>query len=345
MESDHRASRALCLGEAMAVLRPEQPGGLEGSDLLRRSVGGAEANVAGGLASLGIPTTWMSRLGSDPFGDFVVRDLTARGVDVAVEQDDQRPTGLYLKEAGTGSRMYYYRSNSAATTMDGSLLRLPRVAETLPTCRVVHTSGITAGILADDSDLLPRLVEARDRYDFRLSVDLNWRPHLWQGRDPAALRELLTVADVLLLGADEAEEVLGRSDPAGLREAVGPRPRLVIKSDAHAVVEVAPDGTTVQVPALAVDVVEPIGAGDGFAAGYLAGLIQGRDAVGRLRLGHLMAASVLAEPGDHAVRPLPEALCRAAVEATDEEWRSIRVSRTGIDAAALGFGVDPGGAR
>lgn len=57
--------RALCLGEAMVVLRPEQPGSLSASDLLRCSVGGAEANVAGALAGLGVPTTWVSRLGND----------------------------------------------------------------------------------------------------------------------------------------------------------------------------------------------------------------------------------------------------------------------------------------
>lgn len=319
--------RVLCLGEAMAVLRPELPGGLAGSELLRRSAGGAEANVAGALVTLGIPATWVSRLGADPFGSFVAQDLTSRGVEVAAELDDDRPTGIYLKESGsTASTMYYYRAGSAAAAMDGALLDGPRIAGLLSRCEVVHTSGITAGILADDSDLLPRLVDARDRHGFRLSVDLNWRPHLWRGRDPAPLRDLLRAADLLLLGADEAEAVLGTADPAGLRAEVGPRPRLVVKSDAHVATEVEPDGSTTAVPALAVDVVEPVGAGDAFAGGYLAGLLRGYDAVGRLRLGHLLAATVLAEPGDHVIRPPGEALLRAATEADDAQWRSIRVS-------------------
>src|SRR5699024_1493884 len=107
-------SRALCLGEAMGVLHPDQPGGLTTSSLLRCSVGGAEANVAGALAALGVETTWLSRLGNDPLGELVASDLTRRGVTVLAERDEERPTGLYLKEiTDTGSRMHYYRNGSA----------------------------------------------------------------------------------------------------------------------------------------------------------------------------------------------------------------------------------------
>src|SRR5699024_3209186 len=103
-------SRALCIGEAMGVLRSDQPGTLATGSRLHCSVGGAEANVAGSLAALGVDTTWLSRLGDDPFGDLVCNDLTERGVTVLTERDDERPTGLYLKESTrSGSRMHYYR--------------------------------------------------------------------------------------------------------------------------------------------------------------------------------------------------------------------------------------------
>ena len=319
--------RALCLGEGLVVLHPDAAGGRGASPLLECSVGGAEANVAGGLAALGVPSAWVSRLGDDPFGDYIARDLAARDIAVIAPRDGARPTGAYLKEhTPAGSRMHYYRSGSAASVMDGTLLEQPPVSEVLAGCDVVHTSGITAGIIEPDSDLLRRLVAARDRHGFVLSADLNWRPALWQGRSRQPLDELLSAADVVLLGADEAEVALGTADPARLRERLGPRPRLVIKSDAHVATEIEPDGTTTQVPALHVDVIEPIGAGDGFAAGYLAGLIGGLDATGRLRLGHLTAASVLVEPGDH-VRRAPDArMRRRLVTATAEEWSAFRVS-------------------
>lgn len=330
-------SRVLCLGEAMVVLRPDQPGGLAHSDLLRRSVGGAEANVAGALAALGIATCWVSRLGGDPFGDYIAHDLLERGVTVLAERDPQQPTGVYLKDSGSsGSRMFYYRNGSAAAAMDGDLLDEPSVASALRACDIVHTSGITAGILGSHSSLLQRLVAARDSLGFALSVDLNWRPALWRGRDSLGLLELLRAADIVLLGADEAEVALGVSSPEALRELIGPRARIVIKSDAHVATEIAPDDTSVAVPALQVEIVEPVGAGDGFAAGYLAGLLSGYDATQRLRLGHLSAARVLAEPGDHAQQLPDPDIRRALVSATDDDWLRTSVSSRGIASPALG---------
>lgn len=327
--------RVLCLGEAMVMLRPHEPGGLAGSPLLHRSVGGAEANVAGALAALDIPTCWVSRLGQDPFGEFVEDDLIARGVTVVAERDQQRPTGVYLKDSGNGgSRMYYYRNGSAAAAMDGRLLDTPAVAAALGECDIVHTSGITAGVLGSDSDLLERLVEARDAAGFALSVDLNWRPALWRGREPHTLLTLLRAADIVLLGADEAEAALGVSSPEALRDLIGPRARIVIKSDAHIATEVSPEGTTA-VPALRVQVLEPVGAGDGFAAGYLTGMLQGYDATQRLRLGHLTAACVLAEPGDHASGLPGSAIRQALLTATEQDWADTSVSADGIDSPAL----------
>jgi len=242
--------RVVCLGEAMVVLRPEGDQSLAGATTLRRSVGGAEANVAGALAALGVRTAWVSRLGQDPFGDVVTEDLIARAVDVEAERDPERPTGLYLKEpAPGGSRMHYYRAGSAAAAMDAGLLDLPGVAEALASAEVVHTSGITVGILGEGSTLLTRLLALRDELGFRLSVDLNWRPALWAGRSIAPLIDLLRAADIVLLGADEARAALGADAPQDLRELLGERPRLVIKADSHAAGEYDADGSATQVPA------------------------------------------------------------------------------------------------
>lgn len=337
--------RVVCLGEAMAVLHPADGGPLAAAELLRRSVGGAEANVAGGLAGLGVCTAWVSRLGTDPFGDVVVEDLEHRGVRVLTERDGDRPTGLYVKEptAGGGSRMHYYRAGSAAAAMDAELLDMPAIAEALAVADVVHTSGITAGILTPDSGLLHRLVQLRDELGFTLSVDLNWRPALWAGRDTAPLVALLRAADVVLLGADEAEAALGASDAAEIRAVVGPRPSLVIKSDSHTAAEHHPDGTVTEVPALQVEVVEPVGAGDGFAAGYLGALVAGLDPTSRLRQGHLVAAGVLATHGDHAVPPAP-GVRQALLDCAPEEWAATRVGPLGISSPAL-VTSPPGGPR
>ncbi len=330
-------ARVVCLGEAMVVLQPEEGEALTRATTLRRSVGGAEANVAGGLAALGVPSAWVSRLGADPFGDVVTADLLDRGVRVLAERDEERPTGLYVKEPmpGGGSRMHYYRAGSAAAAMDADLLDTPEVAAALAGAEVVHTSGITAGIVDVRSRFVPRLLSLRDELGFRLSVDLNWRPAVWAARNGIApLLDLLRAADVLLLGADEAQAALGVDTIVGIRSLVGDRPRLVLKSDSHVAGEHDPDGRTTEVPALKVDVVEPVGAGDGFAAGYLAALVGGLGPAGRLRQGHLVAASVLATAGDHATPPTADVRARI-VAASDEEWAATRVGPSGIDSPTL----------
>jgi len=312
---------AICLGEAMIMLAGG-PGRLEDVETFRRSVGGAECNVAGGLAALGVPTGWISRLGDDGFGQHVLRDLRARGVEVGgVELDPVRPTALYVKESQDGrSRMHYYRTGSAAAAMDPGFLDRPEVSERLKQAKLVHTTGITAAISSTSAEMLERL--ATEPREFLLSVDLNWRPALWRDRDPEPLWRLLKAADLVLIGADEAEVFAGTGDPDELYERIG-APTLVVKDDAHTAMVLERNGRT-EVPALSVDVVETVGAGDAFAAGFLTGTLQELPMVQRLRLGHLTAAAVLTAPEDHAPPPAPADRERL-LNATDEEWAATKI--------------------
>jgi 2-dehydro-3-deoxygluconokinase len=332
--------RAVCLGEAMIMLAAETGAPLEDVETFRRSVGGAECNVAGGLAALGIPTGWISRVGADGFGRHVLRDLENRGVEVGgVEDDPIRPTGLYVKHTINGrTRMHYYRSGSAAAAMDADFLDRPAVRNRLVGAELVHTTGITAAISTTAAELLDRLAALRDTLGFTLSVDLNWRPALWRDADTASLWRLLRAADVVLIGADEAIVFAGTSDPAELRELFGPRATIVVKSDAHVALALEPGGRRTEVPALTVDVVEPVGAGDAFAAGYLAGTLQGLPMEQRLRLGHLSAAAVLAVPDDHATPP-DARVRQALLDCSEEDWANTMVSPAGIRSPALMGGV------
>lgn len=318
------APAAICIGEAMIMLAGETGVPLPDVETFRRSVGGAECNVAGGLAALGVATGWISRLGDDGFGQHVLRDLQGRGVDVGgVELDPDRPTALYVKESQDGrARMHYYRTGSAASAMDAAFLERQVVRDRLAHAELVHTTGITAAISATAAEMLERLAEDHD--SFTLSVDLNWRPALWRGKDPEPLWRLLRAADVVLIGADEALVFAGTNDLAELYERLGGRCTLVVKNDAHTAVVLEPDGRRTEVPALTVDVIEPVGAGDAFAAGFLAGTLQGLPMKQRLRLGHLSAAAVLAVPEDHAA-PLGLAVREKLLACSDEEWAATKI--------------------
>nr|WP_296775113.1 sugar kinase [Rhodococcus sp. (in: high G+C Gram-positive bacteria)] len=330
------SSRVVCVGEGLAVLVAE-PGPLEDSESFRRSAGGAEANVARVLVQLEVSAAWISRVGDDGFGRYLVRQLDDAGVDVsAVSIDPSRPTGMYVKARGAGtgasgdlalgdSSMTYFRAGSAASALSVADISVAPAESLVRNSEMVHFSGITVALSETARGMTRALLASASTVSF----DVNFRPALWgEGIDRAAgeLADHVRGSDVVFMGADEAFEVFGIADPEALR-AEFPEPRyLVVKNDAHVVT--AFDGPSrVDVPALTLDVVEKIGAGDAFAGGYLAGMAKGLSAVGRVRLGHLCAAGALTAHGDVA-QVLDSSSLTAALYLSDDEW-------SGVDFAEL----------
>ncbi|MTJ62568.1 sugar kinase [Nocardia seriolae] len=325
-------ARAVTVGEGLAVLIAA-PGPLEDSPVFDRGAGGAEANVACVLSQLGIPTGWLSRVGDDGFGRYLVRQLTARGVDTsAVTTDATRPTGVYVKERGGGSdrptdlaagssRMLYYRTGSAASALSPADLRSARAL--LEAAELIHFTGITTALSPTATELTDALLTLPRRGRL-ISFDLNYRPALWARRTefaPDILARHIAGSDVVFLGADEAEEVFGIDDADRLRLAF-PQPRhLIVKNDKHSVTGFL-GADRLEVPALTLEVTERIGAGDAFAGGYLAALLQRRPHEPLLRFGHLCAAAALTGTGDIAdLPPLPALESLAA--ATASEWAAL----------------------
>ncbi|WP_082485484.1 sugar kinase [Rathayibacter sp. Leaf296] len=295
------AAEVLCVGEAMVLGVPTDGAGLAGTASVSLHVAGAEANVAAGLAALGVEVEWWSRVGADPLGARVLAELVGRGIDCsAVVTDQDAPTGLYLKDpSGGGTRVHYYRRGSAASAMAPDDQGRLRVDER----RVIHLSGITAAISPSADALVGLLVDLPPRPGRLVAFDVNHRPALWPDRATAAdrLRHLADAADLVLVGRDEAEELWGTADAAAIRALLA-RPRLLVVKDADveatAFVRTAGVDTVVSVPAPRVEVVEATGAGDAFAAGFLAALLAGAGARRALTAGHRMAGSALRTVGD-----------------------------------------------
>lgn len=286
-----------CVGETMGVITPDTPEPLAGAARFTLTAGGAESNVAIGLARRGVHAMWLSRVGDDAVGDRILSELDAAGVDTSwVIRDHDAPTGVYLKDPRPVDRaaVSYYRSGSAASRM--SVIDLAR----WPMREVdwVHVSGITAALSASCDHLLERIIDDAAAGGYGVSLDINYRPALWPPQR-AALRCLALGAscDVVLVGLDEAQ-VLWAVRTAEDVAALFPHARsVVVKAGADEAVEFVtdPDGRRVvhRVPALPVDVIEPVGAGDAFAAGFLDGYLRGRPSAERLAAGHAAAALAL----------------------------------------------------
>jgi len=309
---------ALCLGESMALFVPGEDGPVDQVRIWIRTVGGAESNVACHLAGLGVRAGWVSAVGDDALGRAVVSAVAAAGVDVSgVVVDPGSPTGLYLKEIGPShTPVRYYRTGSAASRLDPGILSTMDFGGV----RLVHTSGITPALSSSCLELM-RALFALPRRTHRLSA----------GRDASVLRELADAADIVLVGADEADAVWGSVEPERIRTILSGPGTLVVKQGERGatMIERDPvtgqDGAEVFEPALRVDVVEPIGAGDAFAAGFLAATLAGASPRRRLRAGHLQAAAAL-RTRDDVGTPLPPALVAELLDADDRTWAEWRMS-------------------
>ncbi|MEU9204418.1 sugar kinase [Streptomyces sp. NPDC048332] len=324
------ATDVVCLGESMVTFLPSRSGRLADVPSFGRGIGGAESNVACALAAAGHRAAWVSRVGADGFGDHLVDAISAYGVDTsAVRRDPDRPTGIYFRTAtdrGTDvHEVAYYRAGSAASAM--SPANVPY--EALFTGRVLHLSGITAALSADCLALLHELTAPRPARPL-ISFDVNHRPGLWRGADasPDVLLDLARRADLVFVGEDEAEEAWGVKGAAAIREALPEPAVLVVKRGAEGATvfsaEPGPAGTVTDVPALRVDVVAPVGAGDAFAAGFLSATLRGLPVRDRARHGHLMAAAVLTVPGDLTDPPARDRADRLAA-LDDTDWGRLRL--------------------
>jgi 2-dehydro-3-deoxygluconokinase len=292
----------LCVGETMAVVTPLQTQPLREAENCLLGFGGAESNVAGHLAELGFSVAWASRLGDDPFGDRILDGLADRNVDLSlVTRDRTAPTGVYFKDpdTGQGARTYYYRAGSAASAMS----REDASQWPLETTGWIHTTGINPALSTGCSELTEHLLTQARAQQYNVSFDVNYRPSLWSAEEagPRLLR-LAGMAALVLVGLDEAEILWGCRTAEDVSELLpGPR-RLVVKDGATEAVEFIRESgrpeNVFRVPANQVDVVEPVGAGDAFAAGYLAGLLRGDAPASRLAMGHSLAAWTLGTRAD-----------------------------------------------
>lgn len=308
-------SAAVCLGEALIDFVADVAGvSLSECPGFRKAPGGAPANVAVGLARLGVRSVFLGKVGEDPFGHFLEQTFAAAGVDTRwVRFDRTARTGLaFVSLQANGERDFVFYRNPSADM----LYRADEIPdEALADCSVYHFGSIT--LIQDPSRTATLDAAERARAEGALiSYDPNLRAPLWPNLE-SARREILAglpLADVVKVSEEEAEFLYGPATPAEHAERLlDAGPRLVALTRGAAGCYLATPQFAVECPGLQVEVVDTTGAGDGFMAGLLAGLLElgGPDALTpeSLEAGGRFANAVgaLTCRGKGAIPSLPDA--------------------------------------
>ena len=311
------ASEVITIGEPLIALLAVGSAPLADVESFTRHVAGAEANVAVGLARLGHRTLFIGRVGADGFGRAIARRLGGEGVDVSgLVVDAERRTGLLVRErrALGPSEVLYHRFGSAGSALEPA--DVDAVAGAFGGARWLHVTGITPALSESAHRAVLRAIDLARANDVQVSFDVNLRRRLWTDQEAAAwLQPIAIVADLVLGDADELAVVAGVEptasglDAARALRAAGSGAVIVKQGAAGATMvgEADPEESA----ALNVDrVVDPVGAGDAFCAGYLAALLESQDPPMALRWGNACAAAALSVEGDMTGLPMRDELER-----------------------------------
>jgi len=307
----------ITMGETMALLTHRHTTPLRHARSLELSIGGSESNVAIGAARLGVATAWAGRVGDDELGHMVLRELRAEGVRPLGSVDASKPTALMLKATRTSrsTQVTYYRSNSAGSALGPDDVN----ADVLRNAKVFHTSAITPALSPTALDAVHKSIEICRTSDTVVSVDLNFRRALWSeigAREE--FRFLASKADVVFATEAEARIACDGTDVTSLaRElaSLGGGSAVVKRGELGAVASI--QGQVHVVEAVPVVAVDSVGAGDAFAAGFLAALISGHDTSESLRWAALMGAWSVATHGDWQGLPTLDELETLQVSSDD----------------------------
>ncbi|MFF5079296.1 sugar kinase [Actinoplanes sp. NPDC000266] len=281
-------------GETMGLVAADGIGPLTYAKGFSFGIGGAESNVAVGVARLGGRATWLGRVGPDATGALIAERLTAAGVRTLAITDESF-TGLMVrhKRSAQFAQVDYHRAGSAGSRL--SPADVPPAE--LTAAGVVHVTGITPALSETARAAVFQSIETARAAGVPVSVDVNYRSKLWNRFDAApVLRDLVSRADVVFASPEEAELFVDTDDLLGSLAKLGPS-EVIVKDGARGCRALI-DGERHELPVLPVTVVDPVGAGDAFVAGYLADRLTGATPAARLATAIAAGAFAVTVPGD-----------------------------------------------
>jgi fructokinase len=270
----------VAIGEILVDFIPVEPGKYLQVPAFEKCFGGAPFNYAVAAARLGAKVGAIAAVGIDPFGEFLLETLRSNNVDVSeLKTKKARTTLAFVVSEPSGERSFFFYRKPWAETADTLLSPSDINPAYLRGAKILHYSGVALSH-SPERDAIRRAVEETRASGGFISYDPNIRLDLWGSASElrAVNDEAMRTADIILLAKDEAELLFGTSDPqrvsAKIRKECHPRYVAVKLGDEGSYVE-DESGKVVSKPAFNIEVVDTTGAGDGWAAGFEFGLVNG----------------------------------------------------------------------
>ncbi len=290
-------------GEAMALFLSEDTDSVIDAKLYRRSTAGAEGNVAVAVSRLGLHAHFYTHLGADELGTAILDDFIAEGVDVSEVKRVPEFSGTMIRNPGTTRPVEatYLRKGAAATTISPTDINLGM----LHSSKWVHTTGITCAISTSAASAVEFALTKAKEAKIACSLDLNIRRKLWsEAQARVVLEPLAHDLDLLIGGEDEYLAIFGENDPKRALELVADRGcKIAIMTKGDQKIRYLINGEFGEVTPPKVKAVDPVGSGDAFTGGVIAGLLSGLSTVDAIKQGSVSGARVASQFGDWAGLP------------------------------------------
>lgn len=262
------------IGESMVSLVNTPSGYIRHADSFKPFVAGAETNTLIGLSRLGHKTSWISALGDDELGELILHKVRAEGIDTSQVLHKDKRTGVFFKQISPDGSVdvTYYRENSAASTMSIDDIDM----DALRQAKVLYLTGITLSLSVSARDMLFEVVKQLGN-DVKVVFDPNIRLKMWAASEAReTILKFIPFVDCLIIGKSEVDILLESDNHAEALDAFK-----ALGCD-KTILKLGGDGAIYEFDGARGEVknprqfkeVDPVGAGDAFAAGIISGLLK-----------------------------------------------------------------------
>ena len=288
------------IGETCAVLVSKNVGRMRYCKEFEVRPGGAESTVAVGVKRLGHSSGWISQLGDDEFGFYLLSLIRGEGVDVSnVNIITGKQTGIIIRErlSSGDARNFYYREGSAFSEMRPECLQERYIAS----AKLLHITGITPALSRSCMRTIRSSIEIAKKHKTMVIFDPNMRLKLWKAEEAKSiLEDLMVIADYILPGLEDLQAIYGKSttkeDIINHLHGIGCE-RIIIK--------LGKDGAMISLPSgnetiAGYPVENPID----FAAGFISWILKNMDLEDAVDLANIVASLSIRLPGN--IESLPD---------------------------------------